>query len=388
MSTWTALEYYRQILPHKAMVRNVPEVTAQFEKPQDKLFSIDTLTDDELKQYDIVCFLRLVQSTKEEDPIDRCHRLGCKVVFDIDDYWILPPDHNMKWQSKNVFRTPTGELIHYRSEGKSYTYEQAVPLWMKRCDLVTTTTEYFKEQIEKTGVKTVEVLPNCIDPLEPQFADTTPTKSSLVRFGWIGGVHHRPDLELIKETFSGFAKNRKSMLGIQFVLGGFNPNREYLYIEKLMTSNYSLFRQDRSYIDYLLKYSQDMDHYSLHKPYRRLWARPVHNYAGMYNEIDVALIPLRENKFSSCKSELKLIEAGWFKKPVICSDVLPYNSIVKDDENGLLVKGSYWSSEMRFMMDEGYRKEQGEALHETVKERFDIDKWSMKRYELYKKIMA
>jgi glycosyltransferase involved in cell wall biosynthesis len=258
---------------------------------------------------------------------------------------------------------------------------------MQRVDLVTTTTEFFADAIRRLGIENVEVLPNCIDPLDPQFHDTTPTDSSLVRFGWIGGVHHRPDLEILRGTFSGFAKNRKAMVGMQFVLGGFNPNREYLHIEKLITANYGLFRQDRGYIDYLLKYAEENPHYSLNKPYRRLWALPVTQYARMYNEIDVALIPLRSDKFSACKSELKLIEAGWFKKAVICSDTLPYNSVIKDDENGLLVKGGYWSTEMKYMMDEGYRKEQGEALHETVRERFDIDKWSKNRYELYKKLI-
>lgn len=341
-------------------------------------FAFDKVTDDELKGYDIVCFLRMVLSDKQEDAIDRCHRLGVKVVFDIDDYWGLPPDHNLKaMASKPV----------YKSQGKMLSYVEAVPEWLRRVDYVTTTTDTFAEIIYEYNPK-VEVLPNCIDPLEPQFQDTTPTRSSLVRYGWIGGVHHKPDIDLLASTFSGFANKRQEAKGMQFVLGGYNPNREYQHIEKTLTANYGLFRNDRGYIDYLLKHTPEMEHYGLHKPYRRLWAQPVHKYAQMYNEIEVALIPLRGNRFSSCKSELKLIEAGWFKKPVICSDVLPYNRIVKHNVNGLTNGTGYWREDMKRLLDKNLREDLGNALHETVSKSFNIDEWSHKRYELYKSILA
>lgn len=374
------------MLPHRAMNRLYPDVTVMYEMGDKDTFAIDKLTDDELKTYNIVCFLRQVNSDKDEDAIDRCHRLGCKVVFDIDDYWVLPPDHNLKWASQNMFRSPGGNLVHYKSEGRKLTYVDAVPAWLRRVDYVTTTTDTFAEIIYEFNPN-VAVMPNCIDPMEPQFKDTQPTRSSLVRYGWIGGVHHKPDLEMLAPTFSGFANKRQESKGMQFVLGGYNPNREYQYIEKILTGNYKLFSYDRVYIADLMAQQPD-GHRSLFKPYRRLWAAPVHQYASMYNEIDVALIPLRGNKFSACKSELKLIEAGWFKKPVICSDVLPYNSIVKHNANGLINGTRYWREDMKRMLDKSMREDLGEALHDTVKKAFDIDTWAHKRYELYKSILA
>ena len=358
------MEYHRQIIPHNAMKRNHPEVVCMYEVPNETQFAFDRMSDEELSTYDIFCFLRQVNSDKG-GPIERCHALGCKVVFDIDDYWNLPPDHAMKRQ------------------GQDFNYPEKVVGWMKQSDLVTTTTQYFKEVIHHCGVKKVAVLPNCVDGEAPQFKDITPTESSLVRFGWIGGVHHLPDLELIEPTFKSFGKNRASAKGMQFVLGGFTPNKYYIQIEKIMTSNYRLFGFDKNYIDYLKEFTPTAEHISLHKPYRRIWGTGVEQYATLYNEIDVALIPLRGNKFSACKSELKLIEAGWFKKPVICSDTLPYNNVIEHGKNGFLIRGEFWGATMKKLMDKNLREDIGEALHETIKKRYDVNEWAKKRYEIY-----
>ena len=55
-----------------------------------------------------------------------------------------------------------------------------------------------------------------------------------------------------------------------------------------------------------------------------MWTRDIWNYATLYDEIDVLLVPLVDNQFNACKSELKMIEASVKGKPIIVSDVNPY----------------------------------------------------------------
>lgn len=364
----TGLEYYRLTLPHQAMVRNSgAEVMYQTPTGNTKETfreAFDSIGDDELKTFDICVFLRLCTDTGlNETDYERCRRLGVKIVFDIDDYWNLPPDHLLKsWTDKNIHK---------------------IKRWIREADLVTTTTKYFANVIEEeTGVK-AHVLPNCVEPLAEQFMDITPTQTTRrVRYGWIGGAHHKVDLQLMEGAFKYFAKKRDN--DIQFCLGGFTVNSQYIYIERLMTDNYKAFAWDRTYIDYLKQMTPLMEHYGFFKPYRRLWAGSVYNYAKLYNEVDVCLVPLRENRFACCKSELKLIEAGHFKKPVIVSDAHPYNELIEDGVNGFIATN--WTDEIKELKDPELRKQMGEALNKTVSERFDINQWSKKRHGIYQEL--
>ena len=135
-----------------------------------------------------------------------------------------------------------------------------------------------------------------------------------------------------------------------------------------------------------------MEHISFDKPYRRLWGRDIHTYGELYNEIDVALIPLKDNTFNKCKSELKIVEAGWMKKAVICSRLTPYQEYIKHGVNGLLVSTARnnidWFVNIRKLTcNPNLAKDMGEALHETIKTNFDIDVHNKTRLDLYKSLI-
>ena len=135
-----------------------------------------------------------------------------------------------------------------------------------------------------------------------------------------------------------------------------------------------------------------MEHISFDKPYRRLWGRDIQTYGELYNEIDVAIVPLKENNFNACKSELKIVEAGWMKKAVICSRVSPYQQWIKHGVNGILVNPSrnnidWFVAIRRMALNPNMAEDMGAALHETIKENFDIDKHNRTRADLYKSLI-
>ena len=94
-------------------------------------------------------------------------------------------------------------------------------------------------------------------------------------------------------------------------------NPYYQYLEQLFTNNYK--HLPKEYEDYLMQYVPD-NNYDYNEIYRRLWGMDTVNYGKSYNFIDVSLVPLQQNLFTACKSELKLIEAGFMKKAVIVSN--------------------------------------------------------------------
>lgn len=373
----TALEYHRQYIPHERLQKtNGNDFKIEFTHGEGEEASIDGMTDEQLKEYQIVYYLRQISFHKEkiQPTLDRLHRLGLKVVLDIDDFWFLPPEHH--WYQM------------YKDKGVADITIDT----LKKVDWVVTTTSFFADRIKEHN-KNITVLPNCISPDATQFTQRK-IESPRLRFGWIGGVFHKPDIDEMADLFkllnNGRAKDFRN--DFQVSVGGFSCNYEYKEIEKTFTANYSFRNTDTTYYNYLQQCTPTMEHISFDKPYRRLWGRDIRTYGELYNEIDVALVPLKENTFNKCKSELKVVEAGWMKKAVICSRITPYQEVIKHEVNGLLINPArnnidWFCAIRRLTLNPHLAEDMGEALHETITEKFDLDVHNKTRAELYKSLI-
>jgi glycosyltransferase involved in cell wall biosynthesis len=100
------------------------------------------------------------------------------------------------------------------------------------------------------------------------------------------------------------------------------------------------------------------------------------------------------------KSQLKVIEAGFYKKALIASNIGPYTIDLKHamkngeftDGNALLVdevkNHSDWAKYIKKLVDSPEMvTELGERLYETVKDTYDLNKVSDKRAEFYKSLI-
>jgi glycosyltransferase involved in cell wall biosynthesis len=100
------------------------------------------------------------------------------------------------------------------------------------------------------------------------------------------------------------------------------------------------------------------------------------------------------------KSQLKVIEAGFYKKAIIASNLGPYTIDLKNclengnfiDGNALLVdenrNHSDWSKYMeKLVKNPNMIKDMGERLYETVKDKFDLNVVSKNRREFYLSIV-
>ena len=101
-----------------------------------------------------------------------------------------------------------------------------------------------------------------------------------------------------------------------------------------------------------------------------------------------ALVPLVDNKFNSSKSELKMVEAGFFRKPVIVSNVWPYKYIINEKNCKTVDKPKDWFRHMKFFIkNKSAIREYGEALYESIKDKYDIRNVNKRRIEFYKEIL-
>lgn len=363
---YTALEHYRQRTPHDLLFHDDEKCFQFYDmqtiEGQDGI--IDGFTDDQLKDLQIIQFIRYIHPEgKTKETVERLHKLGVKVVFDIDDHWQPDPSH----------------LLHGRM--KYNNYKQTVTDAFKYADWVTTTTPYFANEISQY-CSNITVLPNCISPTDTQWKPA-PIENARLRFGWVGGVFHLPDIELLQPAFDYLYRRFGDISDstYQFCVAGFNENPEYIAIEKIMKHK----RLSKDYQDYLNLMTPTMEHLSYDQPYRRIWSKDVKTYGQVYNELDVCLVPLRDTKFNKCKSELKIIEAGVMGKSVIVSDVTPYKEYIKDGENGLIATD--WYTEIKYMIENPeHRKEMAEALTQTIVKHFNPLVIGNKRGDLYRQL--
>jgi len=315
---------------------------------------------------------------------------GKIIILDIDDHWEISPKHPQYELAKKIKHAETS--IEYFS----------------LVDYVTTTTEHFAKDIRKHH-NNVIVFPNAVDPTSKKY-QIKPEESDKVRLGWLGGSSHLFDLQLLRPMFNSI--NEKYKNRIQSVLCGYDirgnvQDRDgygniyerpikptetpwFLY-EKIFTSDYKSLENHKDYLNWLMDFKREEYPDIQELPYRRVWTKPISTYSLNYNLFDISLIPLENNKFNLAKSQLKVIEAGFFKKPVICSDVIPYQIDIKHGENGFLVKDKSnkdWSYYAKKLIDNPeLRKEMGEKLYESVKDKYDLRKVSADRADFYKSII-
>lgn len=357
----TGLHYHRQIIPFKTLGIDYEIQTTDI-----------GLEDDYLKKFKCISFLR------ELPDVSRYKKLGLKVHLDIDDYWVLPSTHSLA----KVYKLTKKSELTIAS--------------LKEADFVTTTTPILADKIKPYN-SNVFVLANAINPNEDQWLiNPVEVSHNRTRFGYIAGSHHQKDVEMMHPELISLYSDATIKDQWQLVLGGYNftampngtveHNKYYQYIERLFTCRFrngqhlSLLRPwlaDRLESTKLCEF-RDMD-----DPYMRLNGGTTYTYAKQYDSIDVSLVPLCANTFNACKSQLKMIEAGFKKKAVMVSDVMPYRLDFTKD-NVLVTKDNEWKKNIKYLLNNKNKiVDLQESLHEYVVNRYHIDIVNKERKQVF-----
>lgn len=388
--------YWRSVQPHTYIQKKYPEyfdVDIVYEFPQDK--SIEEF----VAPYDVIHIHKQLDRNLEK--INTLKFLGKKVIVDIDDNYYLGNDHPLSITAKKE------------------NWAKPIIEHLKLADYVSTTTPIFAKQISKLN-KNVLVYPNAVDPEEEQFIPKpTEDQNGRLRVGIICGSSHLKDIELMDGMAQQLGKEYLDK--IQFVLCGFDtrgvrtiydkdtgkvtrrpiePMESVWYeYERRITNNYSIVSPQHK--EFLHRFIQQAEYPDLNEPYRRCWTKDINQYATHYNNIDVLLVPLKENDFNKVKSQLKVVEAGFFHKAIIAQNFGPYTIDLKPmigrggeiDENGnaLLVETSknhkQWAKYIKRLVDEPEMvKKLQENLYNTVKDDYSIKKVARERAQKYLEI--
>jgi glycosyltransferase involved in cell wall biosynthesis len=350
-------------------------------------------------QYQIVSYHRSIGADfdKANTLIKWLNSKGIITVCDIDDYWMPGKEH------------PIHDIIRFNKINEKIVENLRVSKY------VTTTTSLFADEIKKMNPN-VFVLPNAINPKEGQFNEPT-LESDKLRIGWLGGSSHLHDIQLLDQSFNKLLPLKDK---IQYVLCGFDTRgtvteinsktgehnkRNILPHETVWAKYESIFTQNHliiseEYKKYLLDYTQDEYVNANDESYLRVWTKPVNSYARNYSKFDVSLAPIKNHMFNRMKSQLKVIEAGFYKKALIATNLGPYTIDLKHclnngsfvDGNAMLVdenrNHSDWAKYIeKLIKNPNLVKDMGERLYETVKDTYDLNKVTKDRAEFYKSII-
>lgn len=202
---------------------------------------------------------------------------------------------------------------------------------LKVCDRVVVSTEPLAE-LCRPLIDEVVIMPNCLEwdiwgGLEALYAPTPKP-----RVGWIGAQQHYGDLEHIFAVVEQLADE------VDWVFMGMCP-------------------------DPIRKYVKEYHH----------WASGFAAYSSKMASLnlDLAIAPLDVNPFNEAKSNLRLLEYGVMRWPVVCTDIFPYqNAPVTRVANTTAA----WVGAIREKLsDRAAARREGEALRAWVEDNFILE---------------
>jgi hypothetical protein len=287
---------------------------------------VSQLSDEDLQWCDILHYSR--HTMVAVDFLNQYRdKYGFKIVVDTDDWWEVGKDHPKYewWSRSNVSLQIRQHLMN--------------------ADAVTTTHERLASLIPNDNVY---ILPNTIQYGQGQFKYRKQPKSERVRLLYASTVMNYANTYLIAGAMKKLAH-----LPIEVVIAGFDEkNPLFDIVVNNLTAGVI--------------------------PYRTMpWANPK-EYMLSY-EGDIGILPSKPTNFNSMKSNLKVLEFGSLKMPVVVSKCDPYL--------GLPV--NYFSGENEFVKqitdlvtDLELRKSSGEQLYNFCKDNYSMSpELRIKAYE-------
>ena len=277
---------------------------------------------DELKEFDMTKVGAVVVSRRctvsNYNAFKRwLKRYKVKLILDNDDYWELPDDNPAK-------------------EGYKRQVSREILASIRIADEIWTPSEPLAHKMKKVNKNVpYRIIPNTIYENEKQWADQEkdPNPKGLVRFGYTGANGHRNDILSMGMTFENHELYCMNLTDY--------PD--------IMRAKYTMYPLD------------------------------IHLYAQLYRHFDVSLAPLLNSKFNRCKSDLKVVEAGYTKTAIMASNATPYKESIIHNKTGILCSTPEdWRREVNDMTLEKAQNLAGE-LYEYCKKHYDISQINKER---------
>ena len=238
--------------------------------------------------------------------------------------------HNIK-----VIYESDDDFLDISPENPSYSYilgnfDNILKL-VKNSDKLVVSTNELKNRFNKLGLENVEIIRNYYVedalPLRP----FTFRGNEFIKIGYFGTLTHDNDLELIHNVILRL-KDIFSKKGIHVIFeivgASIDDSRDWFNVRKV--------------------------------PYYPMSLPAFYDWLNYNSDWDIGIIPLVDNNFNKCKSELKYIEFSALGIPVVASNISVYNETIEDGVTGYLASNEEeWINKLSSLIE-------NPSLRETI----------------------
>lgn len=263
-----------------------------------------------LHRIKILTIVRFRWIIELDNIIKQAEALNIPVVYDTDDYIfdldILP----LLTNTIDIRLDQPGEYDHW------FSYIARNGFVAKRANIFSCTNDYLGHMLEEKLHHPYYLIRNTLNQEQLdvsrmciQQKNHSKRKSSFSIGYFSGSPSHNNDFAMIAEEIAYFLEQNRN---VTFVIVGFMnlPNSFKAAINR-----------------------------------RQVIVFPLVNFLELQTliaSVDINVVPLIENLFTNCKSELKFFEAGIVRTLTIASPIHSYRMIIKDGQNGYLCNSGQW----------------------------------------------
>ena len=268
---------------------------------------------------DVLVICRARYNHRLNQVVGRAHRLDKPVIYDVDDMvFDLAYAH--------LIMDTVGEDL-----GKASTWDywfgyiSRLNATLQLCDRAITTNPTLAGYLRDFTHKPVSVIPNFInreqlavsDPIFQEKTSRGFERDGRVHLGYFSGTPtHYKDFELISDTLLELLR-RDERIHLRLV----------------------------GFIDLKPPLSRYAD---------RIELTPLTDFLSLQHkisEVEINLVPLLENNFTNCKSELKYFEAAIVGTLTVASPIDSFKQAIRDGENGYLARSYEWIDKISTLID-------------------------------------
>lgn len=267
---------------------------------------------------DVVVVCRCRYSNDLAAFVELQRQAGARIMFDVDDLVFSPAHVHL------LVNTLAQDLSHPGVWDFWHAYTSRMREAMRLCDAAITTNLFLATQITEGVEIPAVVVPNALNRMQLEISDRLYNeklqrgfeRSDRLEIGYFSGTpSHEKDFGVVEQALSALLL-RHDNIAIRVV--GFLRDRPSLW------------------------------------PFRnRIDTYPLQDFVNLQRIIaqcELNIVPLQQNVFTNCKSELKYFEAAIVGTATIATPVYSYSDAIDHGQNGLLAQAHEWEGQIEMLV--------------------------------------
>lgn len=252
--------------------------------------------------------------------ISRARAQGKRVIFDVDDLVFDTKYLHL------ILKTLDQDLNHPAAWDHWFAYMGRIGATLNMCDAAITTNNYLASRLTEFSGLNATVIPNFMNQEQLTISD-----------------------RIFQEKLdSSFARNQQIHLG--YFSGTPTHNRDFAMAGNALAD---IMREDdrvRLLVVGFLELKGGLKEFS-----GRIQTLPLHDFINLQrimSLVEINIVPLLDNGFTNCKSELKYFEAAAVGTLTVATPIHTYAGAIRNGENGYLSRSTEWPKRLGQMIED------------------------------------